>query len=300
MPIVKDILGEHFTVERVEPVAEKLLPRFEHAAVFLDASMKVRIPAESIRKADKLRLAVTATTGADHIDLAALEERGVPLLTLKGAEILQQFNGAAELSWLLLLACARKVRSAIHHVERGQWDRTRFPGVMLRGKTIGIIGVGRLGAWMARYAQAFGMKALGHDPYLKEMPEGVESAGLDTLLSRSDAVTIHAHLNDETKGLLDADRLRRMKRGVILVNTSRGEIVDENALAEALKAGIVGAYGADVLGGEPDISANPVWQYAKDHDNIIITPHVGGFCPETVDQAVEFSSKRIMEYFKKT
>jgi len=241
----------------------------------------------------------TATTGSDHIDSEYLTQRGIPVLTLKGqTQVTGQLTPAAELSWLLLMACARQLRSAVRHVESGLWDRECFPGMMLKGRTLGIIGCGRLGMWVARYANAFDMRVLGYDPYIDERPSYVEKADLARLLAESDAISLHVHLSPETKGLIGASELGQVKHGVILINTSRGPIVDEAALLDALRDGRVSAYGTDVLAQEPNITESPLWQYAQNHDNCIITPHIGGFSPDALSAVLRFTAKRIATFFE--
>lgn len=265
----------------------------------LDAYMRVNFPAERLEKAAKLKLFLTATTGADHIDAALLEQRDIPLLTLKGqTEVLRNITPAAELSWLLLLSCARRLRAALQEPLAGQWDRNKFPGIMLRGKTLGIIGCGRIGQWMSRYAAAFGMHCLGYDPHLEEWPEGVEKTDLKTLLKGADFVTTHVHLSEETRHLLGADEFKVIKSGAALINTSRGDVIDETALLAALVEGRVGAAGLDVLTGEPDIATHPLVEYARSHDNLVITPHIGGFSPDALEYVLAFSCRRILEFFQ--
>lgn len=298
-PVVKQKLGNKFEVVRTEPTPEDLLPEFEKCFAYLDASMKVKIPAESIGKAINLKIISTATTGADHIDLDALNLRGIPLLTLKGQkEVLRNLTPAAEHSWLLLMACVRKLRGAIKNVEAGGWDRVQYPGRMFKGKTIGIIGMGRIGSWMARYAQAFDMQVQGFDPFIPEFPSGVKKVSLDELLQTSDFISIHVNYTPEVKGLITSEMVKKMKPGAVFINTSRGELVDEKALVEELESGRISAVGADVISGEPEISGNPLWQYAQTHDNVLITPHIGGFCPESVDITVAFACDRILNYFE--
>lgn len=294
--LVQVMLGTDFDVRLVEPTPEDLLPNFHQASAFLDASMKVSISAEDIEKASNLELIVTATTGANHIDGEALESRKIPLLTLKGQkEVLNGITASAEHSWALLMSCARHLRRAYNHVSSGQWERTQFPGVMLRGKTLGVIGMGRNGSWMARYANAFGMKVLAHDPFVSDLPADVEAADLDRLLAESDITSLHVHLSDETQGMISAQRIGMMKRGSIFINTSRGELTDEAALVAALKTGQLAAVGVDVLCGEPQIEQNLLWQYAQENEAVHITPHVGGFCPDAVLHVVRFSAQRIAD-----
>ncbi len=295
---IESILGSSYKILAPEGVPDKVIPIFEECDIFFDASMKVPVSADNIHNAKNLKLIVTATTGANHIDQKALEQRGVPLLTLKGQnEILKELTPAAEQSWLLLMACARHLRGAIHHVEDSQWNRVGFPGIMLKGKTIGIIGLGRIGSWMARYASAFGMKVQAYDPFNDEVNDGIEMVDINHLLSTSDFITVHVHLTPETAQIIDAERIKLFKRGSIFINTSRAELVDIKALINALKEGRIVAVGVDVLFNEPDIKNDPLWQHSIDHYNVIISPHIGGYCPEAVIKVVEFSAKRILKYF---
>jgi len=298
LKIIRKKLGSMFEIAHVEPTPESLLPEFEKCTIFLDASMKVPIDDSNIALATKLKLIITATTGANHIASLALEQRNIPLLTLRGqTELLHSLTPAAELNWSLIMACARKLRGAFHHVEDSGWDRVEFPGVLLKDRTIGIIGMGRLGSWTARYANAFGMNILGFDPNIDEFPEYVKRVSLEEIMKESDFVSIHVHLSNETKGMINKDLISYLKKGSIFVNTSRGELTDETALVEALQSGQLASVGVDVLSGEPNIKQNPLWQYSKNNNNVIITPHIGGFCPDAVDKVVDFSCSRILDYF---
>jgi D-3-phosphoglycerate dehydrogenase len=232
------------------------------------------------------------------VDAAALARRGIPLLTLKGqTEVLRDITAAAEHSWLLLMACARRLRPAVRDVLAGVWDRNRYPGRMLRGKVLGIVGCGRIGQWMSRYAAAFGMTCLGYDPHVQPWPAGIEQTDLDSLLERSNFVTVHVTLTEETKGLLGARELRLIPPGGVLVNTSRGEILDEAALLACLAEGRLTA-GLDVLCGEPDVADHPLVAYARTHTNLILTPHIAGFSPDALRHVLSFSCRRIVEFFR--
>jgi D-3-phosphoglycerate dehydrogenase len=280
-----------------ETEVDQALPSVE---AVLDAYMQVRFTAERLAPVVRLQLFVTATTGADHIDASTLAQRGIPLLTLQGQrQVLRNITPAAEHSWLLLLACSRRLAPAFQHVLRGEWNRNQFPGIMLRGKTLGIIGCGRIGQWMACYATAFGMPCLGYDPYVAHWPEGIEKSDLDSLLGRSDFITVHVPLQEETRRLLGPREFQRVKHGAILINTSRGDIIDEAALLAALRDGRIAAAGLDVLTGEPEIAQHPLVEYAREHENLIITPHIGGFSPDALRYVLSFSCQRIVEFFTK-
>jgi D-3-phosphoglycerate dehydrogenase len=288
-------LGPSYVVSQVRDTQTASVEIVD-AAFVLDAFMGVRFDAALLGRGRALEAYVTATTGADHVDAEVLKSRGIPLLTLRGqTEVLRNLTPAAELSWMLVMVCARGARAAVDEVLAGTWNRNRHPGLMLRGRTIGLVGCGRIGSWMTRYALAFGMHVLGYDPHAKSLPDGMRRAELLDLLRESDVVSVHVPLNDETRGLLGRAELAEIKRGAILVNTSRGEIVDESALIEALEDGRLRAVGLDVLTGEPDVSRHALVEYARAHPNVVITPHIGGFSPDAVREVVAFCCKRIRE-----
>jgi len=291
-------LGAAFHLVWVPAERRAVLAEIPDAGVWLDASMKVALEETLLAQAPRLKLVITATTGADHIDQQRLAARQIPLLTLRGqTEVLNSLTPAAELSWLLLLACARHLRAAIHHVEQGLWEREQFPGVMLKGKQLGIIGCGRLGAWMARYARAFDMEVVGYDPLVTRYPENIAPASLDELLAGSHFISLHVPFNEQTRNLIGADQIRRMRRGAILVNTSRGAIVNEAALLEGLEAGTPAALGVDVVEGEPAIRDTKLWQYAQTHPQVVITPHIGGFSPDALEVVLRHTARRIARHF---
>jgi D-3-phosphoglycerate dehydrogenase len=164
---------------------------------------------------------------------------------------------------------------------------------MLNGRTLGLIGCGRIGGWMSRYATAFGMRVLAYDPHAASLPEGVSRATLDGLMAECDVVSIHVHLSDETRGLVSRSLLESAKRGMILINTSRGAVVDEAALLDGLRSGRIGAAGLDVIAGEPDIANDPLVAYARSNSNLLITPHCGGFSPDAVRVVCRRAAEKI-------
>lgn len=298
--VVTATLGSGFRVLAPATTPAEVLPLLPQVHAILDASMKVPLRQAELDSAVHLKVIATATTGADHIDTAVLCARGIPLLTLKGQkQVLNELTPAAELSWMLLMACARHLRAANRHVEAGLWDREQFPGTLLKGRTLGLIGCGRIGQWMSRYATAFGMRVIGYDPHLPdaEWPPMIGRTDLDTLLQDAHAVSIHVHLSDETRGLIGPREFSLLRPGAILINTSRGAICDEGALLQALESNHLGGYGTDVLEGEPAIQTSRVWQYARTHDNCIITPHIGGFSPDAVEIVLKFAAGRIHDFF---
>jgi phosphoglycerate dehydrogenase-like enzyme len=265
----------------------------------LDASMKVKLTPEMLAAAAKLKVISCATTGSDHIARDGLDQRGIPVRTLReDPDLLRNITPAAELSFALLMALARKLPAAVQHVKEGGWTREEFPGVMLRGKTLGLIGCGRIGGWMARYARAFGMQVIGYDPLLPTFPDTIRKVTLPEVFAQGDFVSIHVHLSLETTGLVSKALIDSMKPGAFLINTSRGAIVNEQALLAALESGRLGGAGLDVLEGEPDTADHPLVRYAKTHDNLLITPHVGGFSPDAVRVVCAHAAGKIRAAFE--
>jgi phosphoglycerate dehydrogenase-like enzyme len=236
-----------------------------------------------VQKAPRLKVVSCASTGADHVQRSEIDKRGIVVRTLRDSpEVIRELTPAAELSWALVLACARKLPSALKHVQEGRWERELFPGLMLNGRQLGLIGCGRIGGWMSRYAQAFGMKVVGFDPHVTDFPAGVERVPVEQLMQTSDVISVHVPLNKETTGLVSAKLFAQIKPGAIFINTSRGPIADEAALLDGLRSGRVGAVGLDVLDGEPAVQDHPLLRYAQEHSNLLITPHCGGFSPDAV------------------
>jgi phosphoglycerate dehydrogenase-like enzyme len=295
----REVLEPSWKVVAPQPTAEAVSLHLADAIAIVDASMQVAFDQPLLDRAPNLRAISTATTGADHIDGEILTERGVPLLTLAGEkEILHNLTPAAELSWALLMACSRQFRGAVRDVLEGHWMREKFPGVMLKGKLLGLIGCGRIGSWMARYARAFDMEVIGYDPYADVVTDQIRKTELDNLLSSADFVSVHVPLNEQTRDMLGRCEFARIKPGAIFINTSRGAVTDEDALLTALVEGRLAAAGVDVLEGEPNIDLHPLVQYARTHDNLIITPHIGGFSPDAVKVAVRHASERILNVLK--
>ena len=259
------------------------------------------IDSEVIASAKKLKIIVTPTTGLNHIDLSAAETRGIKVLSLRGeVDFLQQITATAELTWLLILALARRLVPATQAVKDGTWDRNLFVGGELNGKTIGIVGYGRLGKIVGQYASAFRMRVLANDIRPIQPESGVMPADLPTLLRESDIVSLHIPCNPQTHAFFDGSKFSQMKRGALFVNTSRGEIVDEMALAEALTSRQLGGAGLDVLGGEtslaPDwLQKHPVAALSGQHDNLVITPHIGGATRESMEKTCYFVANKLKD-----
>ena len=221
-------------------------------------------------EAPRLRVIGRAGVGVDNIDLEAASQRGIAVFNAPEGNTV----AAAEMTMAVLLAAVRKVAAADRSVRAGRWDRSDFRGVELRGKVLGLVGAGRIGREVARRCRAFGMEVIAFDPYLAEEAAeafGIQLVSFDRLIEEADVVSLHVPLTDETRGLIDAEVLRRMKKGSFLVNVSRGGVIDEEALARALEEGSLGGAALDVYAVEPLPAHSPL----RGAPNLVLTPHLG-------------------------
>ncbi|KKW42387.1 MAG: D-3-phosphoglycerate dehydrogenase [Candidatus Magasanikbacteria bacterium GW2011_GWA2_56_11] len=263
--------------------------------------------ASVLARARKLKAIATATTGLDHVDLKAAAEKGIEILSLRGEEeFLNTVTGTAELALGLMLDIMRGLTPAAESVKRYEWERERFRGHNAYGRTLGIVGLGRLGRMMARYGAALGMRVVACDPYLSAADfsaRGAEPADLPALLAQSDVVSIHVHLTAETEQMFNDARVRLMKPGSVLINTARGGIVDEPAVLRALEAGRLGGYGTDVLADEVNFAregfaSHPLVEYAKTHTNCLIVPHIGGMTFESRAATDVFMARKLARWLE--
>lgn len=237
---------------------------------------------EVIEAAPNLRVIGKHGVGVDNIDIPAATERGIPVFNTPGTNA----EAVAEMAFALMMALARNLRGAQRAVEANQYDsaRTGYLATELQGKTLGLIGLGRIGSTLAqKCGLAFSMRVLAYDPYVTTAPAipGVNIElvkNLDDMLAAADFVSIHVPLTSETRDLMSAARLAKMKPTAYLVNTSRGGIVNEEDLAVALRNGVIAGAGIDVFAQEPTPASHPLFGL----DNAIVTPHVGGQTAEAM------------------
>ena len=264
------------------------------------ASAHVQANREVLDNAKNLKVIATPSTGIDHIDVQYAIEKNIDVIHIaKEIDLLNGFTATAEHAWGLLLACVRQLPAAFDCAKNGYWARQRFTGFQLYKKTLGIIGLGRLGKMMASFGNGFNMNVIGCD-ILEKPIKGVNQVSLDKLLNESDVITVHIHLTDENNGFISKELFQKMKKGVILINTSRGAIIDESALLENLHSGHVGAAGLDVIDGEWDqnIYDHPLIEYSRNHDNLVISPHIAGATIESIIGSREFLGKKLADYIK--
>lgn len=269
-----DLLAERHQVDErlgLDPAAlREAIPPYEALIV----RSQVQVDRALIAAGSSLRVVARAGVGLDNIDVDAARERGLTVLNAPDGNTV----AAAEHTIALLLAVARRIPAADASMKAGEWARGRFSGIELRGRTLGIVGLGRIGLAVADRTRAFGMRLIGFDPYASvevAAAHGIEVVDLPALLDRADVVTVHVPLTDETAHLLDATAIARLKPGAIVLNVARGGVIDEAALAEALLKDRLGGAGVDVYEREP-----PAGSPLLTAPNVVLTPHIAASTAE--------------------
>ncbi|HEX6694552.1 MAG TPA: phosphoglycerate dehydrogenase [Longimicrobiales bacterium] len=244
------------------------------------------ITRESLSRADTLRVIGRAGVGVDNIDVAAATERGIAVLNAPSGNTIS----AAELAFALLLAVARRITAADRSMKSGEWDRKSFTGMELSGKTLGLIGAGRIGGEVARRAKAFGMRVVAFDPFLnaeRAQSLGIELDTLDGVLRAADVISLHTPLTEQTAGMIGDAQLALLRKGALVINAARGGVVDEAALLRALESGHLGGAALDVFSAEPLPADHPL----RSAPNVVLTPHVGASTKEAQQNvAVEIAA----------
>jgi D-3-phosphoglycerate dehydrogenase len=231
---------------------------------------------------------VTASTGLNHIDMEYCENNDIKVLSLtKDYDLINDLPSTSELAFGLMCSILRNIPSGFDDVKNGGWDYDKFMGHQLKGKIIGLIGYGRLGKMMKTFCDAFGMIVKIHDPY-----EGYDD--LDLVLKESDIISLHVHANDETRHMINKKTLVKMKNNSYIVNTSRGEIVNEHDIVDTLRSGNLKGYATDVIEDEYGNRHNsPILNGVKEGLNIIVTPHVGGMTWEGQQKAYKWAINKL-------
>ena len=241
-----------------------------------------KVTAAVLANPGKLKIIGRAGVGVDNIDVKAATETGVLVINTPQGNA----AAAAELAIGLMFALARKIPGADASMKRGEWEKKKFMGVEIAGKTLGVVGLGNIGRNAASRGVGLGMNVIGYDPFPpKELPAGVKLASLDDVITKSDFVTLHVPLTDGTKSLFNAETFAKMKKGSYLINCARGGVVDESAVLPALESGQLAGAALDVFGKEPPVPA-PLFN----HDNVIFTPHLGASSKEAQEKvAIELA-----------
>jgi len=226
------------------------------------------VNAAAMDAAPALKVISKHGSGTDTIDKAAAKARGIEVVAAVGANA----AAVAEQALALLLACAKSVVALDARMHAGHWDKATHKSIELGGRTIGLVGLGAIGLRFARMADALGLRVIGFDPFAKNLPDYVKSVDLDTIWRESDAISLHCPLMEENRGLINEKTLAQCKRGVIVVNTARGGLIDEAALLAAVRSGQVMSAGLDSFAVEPMTAGHPF----QGEKGFILSPHIGG------------------------
>ena len=260
--------------------------------IFCNPNRQGYILDKEILQNSSVKLINTASTGLNHINQDDCKKLGIKILSLtKDFKLLKNLPSTSELSFGLMINLLRNIFNAFKSVKNKNWDYTPFIGQELSSMTIGIIGLGRLGNFMEKYAKAFGMKIIYYDPLKKT--KKYKKTNLKKLIEISDVISIHAHVNKQTKYMINKKILRLTKKKPIIINTSRGELVNEKDIIWGLKNYIISGYGTDVIEKEfIDISKSPIIKNINRY-NIIVTPHIGGMTLQGQQRAYNFAINKI-------
>ncbi len=268
--------------------AELLAALPEADALIIRSASK--IDAEALAVATKLKLIARAGVGVDNVDLTVATEHGVIVMNTPDGNTIS----TAEMTFGLMLALARQIPQAHITMNEGKWDRKKFMGVELRGKTLGVVGFGRIGRAVAKRALAFEMTVIAFDPYIPAdvaADLGVELVDLDTLYQRSDFISLHAVLTDETRDMINAGTIAKMKDGVRIVDAARGALINEADLADALKSGKVAGAALDVYPSEPPTADDPLIGLP----NVVHTPHLAASTEDAQVTVAVDAAKQIVD-----
>ena len=280
-----------FVVEKQTGLAAEALRRALVDCDGLVVRSETKVTAELMEAAGKLRVIGRAGVGVDNIDVPAATARGIGVMNAPDGNTIT----TAEHTLALLVALARNIPQANASVKAARWERKHFIGAELQGKTLGVVGLGRIGRAVAVRARAFGMQIVGHDPFIapdQARDLEIESASLDEVFARADFLTVHTPLTTETRGVIGRDAFSKMKPGVRVINCARGGLVDEAALYEAIKSGVVAGAALDVFEQEPPPPDHPLLGL----EEVIVTPHLGASTTEAQEGVAVTVAEQMRDY----
>lgn len=273
--------------EKLSKIGEVLsdMSKLSEANVLLIRS-KTKVTEDLLQQAPNLKLVIRGGVGLDNVDKAACEKRGIKVMNTPEASSV----AVAELTMALMLAVPNKLIHAHNSMKEGKWLKKEIKRTELYKKTLGLLGIGRIGSEVAKRAKSFEMNVIAFDPFVKDHPIA-KMVSIDELLKNSDYISIHTPLTEETKGMINAEMFSKMKDGVVIVNTGRAKVIDETALLEALKVGKVACYATDVWPSDPP----PEGYSLLSIPNMVMTPHIGANSKENLlrigDRIVEILSE---------
>ncbi len=301
-PDVIEKLKQYYDVEvwdRFQPPPYEVLLEKAKEVDALTPLLTDRIDCNLLSQARNLRIVAQLAVGYDNIDVECATRLGIYVTNTPGVLT----EATAELTWALILSVARRIVEADHYVRWGEWYRTKtgwhplmMLGVELKGKTLGVIGLGRIGRRVAEIGKAFGMRIIYYDRHRDENVEktlGVEYRSLDEVLSESDIVTIHVPLTKETYHMINEERLKKMKRTALLINTARGSVIDVEALVKALREGWIAGAGLDVFEEEPLPPNHPLTAFK----NVVLLPHIGSATTEARHAMADLVAENLIAFY---
>ena len=258
--------------------------------IFTNPNKQGFILDEDVLSCSSVKVINTCSTGTNHIDIGYCKNKNIDVWSLtKDMELINQLPSTSELAFGLMCNLFRKIDEGFESVKQGYWNYEPFVGKQIKDSSIGIIGYGRLGKIMEKFCKAFEMKTYIYDPYQNY-------ADLDNLLVNSDVISLHVHVNDETRNMINNAFLSRMKKGSFLINTSRGELVDEDAVINSIKSNHLKGYATDVIRDEfGDMKNSNLVKFSRENPNILITPHVGGMTLEGQTKAYKWAISKFRE-----
>ena len=271
----------------------KLLIRTNAYYLFTNPNKQNFILDKEVLQFGFLKVINTCSTGLNHIDTNYCKENKIDVWSLKeDYELINDLPSTSELAFGLMMSLMRNIPKSFHSVKDGNWDYEPYVGHQIKGKTIGVIGYGRLGKIMCDLFYGWGVKLLATDPY--ERITTARGVPLNELLEKSDVVFLHTHVTDDTRGMVDEEFLSYMKEGSYLINTARGELVDEKAIIESIECGHLKGYGTDVIKDEfGDIQNSKLVEFSiNPNNNVIITPHVGGMTIEAQKKSYNWTIEK--------
>ena len=270
-----------------------------HAIFTNPNKSKIYLGRNILDEAKLLQVICTASTGTNHIDKALAKSKGIKVISLtEEREIINKISSTAEHAFALTLASIRNIKRANDSVINNEWDYTKFIGRQINKLSFGIIGYGRLGKFYAHYCRAFGAKVYIYDPYkIVKEDRMIQVNQLNEIFMKSDVISLHVHVSDETINMINKDCLKCAKEDMLIVNTSRGDIINEEDLVEYLKNNCLSKVATDVLSNEIQEKENsPLLQYSKISDQVLITPHIGGMTKEAQEIAYGHAAYLLKNY----
>ena len=307
---VKHIQGVVETLETIgiveyldDPTLDEVISVIkDYDAIYTNPNKsKVFIGKDLVDAAEKLKVICTASTGTNHIDKEYVKNKKIPIIALtEERAVITKISSTAELAFALTMDGLRHIVRSHNNALKGEWDYTKYIGRQMNSLTIGVIGYGRLGSIYSHYCKAFDSHVIVYDPYKEVKRDDLEQVDdISKLLIESDVIAIHVHVTDETIGMINKDYFSQMKSDVLLVNTSRGDIVNELDLVDFLSSNPEAKVATDVLADEVrNREKSPLLEYALNSDQVIITPHIGGMSREAMEIAYGHAAKLLAGFFK--